>query len=431
MRNDNIVAQADIIIKSRILCDHCLGRLFGLLGYGLDNRERGRAIKTLLLMNAYSVNQGIKDEELIYALARSGFEPAINILKKFNKDIKIEKCEICNDIFDKLEEIAKDIAFRASEYEYNTFQIGCHAPLEIIRKEENIWTFHNLENAESFKNEFTRELGKIFSSITNKEYSQHSPDLLIVVDLTNNSFEISSKSIYLYGRYRKLVRGLPQNPWIYEKDERIKYDTSIEELIIKPLISLAKASGAKFHASGREDIDVRMLGNGRPFVVEIKNPKIRSINLLEAEKEINKHGQGLIEVSSLKFVDKSYVSKIKALSEISRKVYVAVVKFSKNIDENKLVELEKFFKNIVIIQRTPTRVLHRRSDKIRRKIVYEVKAKRLNDNVVEFQIECQGGLYIKELIHGDGGRTKPSFSDFLNNKVSEILLDVVDIQEIV
>jgi tRNA pseudouridine synthase 10 len=29
----------------------------------------------------------------------------------------------------------------------------------------------------------------------------------------------------------------------------------------------------KFSAGGREDIDVRMLGDGRPFIVEFINPK--------------------------------------------------------------------------------------------------------------------------------------------------------------
>jgi len=27
------------------------------------------------------------------------------------------------------------------------------------------------------------------------------------------------------------------------------------------------------HASGREDLDVRMLGTGRPFIIELKNCK--------------------------------------------------------------------------------------------------------------------------------------------------------------
>ena len=30
---------------------------------------------------------------------------------------------------------------------------------------------------------------------------------------------------------------------------------------------------AYLHAAGREDIDVRMLGQGRPFVIEFVNPK--------------------------------------------------------------------------------------------------------------------------------------------------------------
>lgn len=37
----------------------------------------------------------------------------------------------------------------------------------------------------------------------------------------------------------------------------------------------------KFHAGGREDVDVRMLKGGRPFVIEFVNPRIvlRDISL--------------------------------------------------------------------------------------------------------------------------------------------------------
>lgn len=31
----------------------------------------------------------------------------------------------------------------------------------------------------------------------------------------------------------------------------------------------------KFHSGGREDIDVRMLHGGRPFVIEMVNPLLR------------------------------------------------------------------------------------------------------------------------------------------------------------
>ena len=39
------------------------------------------------------------------------------------------------------------------------------------------------------------------------------------------------------------------------------------------LILLFQFSEAKFSSSGREDVDVRMLGQGRPFMFEITNPR--------------------------------------------------------------------------------------------------------------------------------------------------------------
>ncbi|MEJ2296729.1 MAG: tRNA pseudouridine(54/55) synthase Pus10, partial [Candidatus Lokiarchaeota archaeon] len=45
----------------------------------------------------------------------------------------------------------------------------------------------------------------------------------------------------------------------------------------------------------------------------------------------------------------------------------------------------------------------------------------------EFTIETQGGVYIKELITGDDGRTKPSFSEIFNNPLLCEELDVLKI----
>ena len=190
-----------------------------------------------------------------------------------------------------------------------------------------------------------------------------------------------------------------------------------------------RAKSAKFHAAGREDIDVRTLGNGRPFVVEVKSPKIRKIDLSSLENLINKEAEGLIEVKDLKLVNHSYVRAIKALAEIARKTYLAKVTFDRPISEEELAKLESLFKNITVNQRTPLRVLHRRQDRIRKKVVYEVKARKIEDKIAEFEIVCQGGLYVKELIHGDKGRTKPNFTEILGKKVIKIELDVIDIEE--
>jgi len=47
------------------------------------------------------------------------------------------------------------------------------------------------------------------------------------------------------------------------------YPESVEELSSKPLLEAADGESTSFHASGREDIDARMLGTGRPFVIEV------------------------------------------------------------------------------------------------------------------------------------------------------------------
>jgi len=44
-------------------------------------------------------------------------------------------------------------------------------------------------------------------------------------------------------------------------------------------------------------------------------------------------------------------------------------------------------------------------------------------------IKCEGGLYVKELISGDNGRTVPSFSSVLNTKALCLSLDVLYVHE--
>lgn len=424
-----MLRKAEEILRKYALCDSCLGRLFGLKGYGLSNHERGRAIKTLLIMNYYKAGEGIKNKEIIVKIAETGFKPAIELAKKEGLVVELKTCYLCEGILNKAKELVKKIVEELNEYQYESFLVGCRLPNEIVEREEMLWSSYLLEDAESIKNEITRELGKMIAETTGKSYSPSSPDVTVIVDLRNNEFDIYSSPVFIYGRYKKNVRGLPQNPWLHEDTNRIKFHTSIEELITKPLIKAFEAKSAKFHAAGREDIDVRTLGNGRPFIVEVKSPKKRRVDLLLIESIINKEAKGLIEVKDLKMVDHSYVRSIKALAEIARKTYLAKVTFEDPISEEDLAKLESSFRNVVISQRTPLRVLHRRQDKVRRKAVYSVKAKKIGDRAAEFKIVCQGGLYVKELIHGDEGRTRPSFAEVLGKRVVNIELDVIDIEE--
>lgn len=417
----------EVLESGYILCDACLGRLFGLRGYGLSNAERGKAIKTVLFLEAFKSTPREFDEQLLQALSASGYEPARTVLLGLGRaTTSSETCYICGGLTAKYAELASSSAQLASSYEFNTFQFGIRLPYEILRKEEEVWRRFGLRDAESLKNEISREVGKIFSKITGKEYKADNPDMLVILDLENNRIEIIPQPVFICGRYRKLVRGLPQNPWPYT-DERIKYSTSIEELIARPAVELFEAYDAKFHAGGREDIDVRTLGKGRPFVLELRRPKKRKIVLDELEKIINTRAAGLVEVINLQYCDRKSIKTLKSLAEIARKTYKARVVFSQPISDEDIEKINSTFKGVTVEQKTPIRVLHRRADRLRHKTVYRVEAKRVSEREVELIIEAQGGFYIKEFIHGDNGRTNPSISSILGKSVETIELDVLDI----
>ena len=105
---------------------------------------------------------------------------------------------------------------------------------------------------------------------------------------------------------------------------------------------------------------------------------------------------------------------------------MARVEFEKELNPQKLKNLKKLSKE-QIFQRTPERVLQRRADKIRRRALKNLSWKIRGKKKIDFRITAESGLYIKELISGDNGRTKPSISEILDNKVKNIELDVIRI----
>ena len=110
-----------------------------------------------------------------------------------------------------------------------------------------------------------------------------------MMDFATDNVKIQINPLFIEGRYRKLIRGIPQTRWPCRKckgrgckicDFTGKmYPESVEELIAEKVLQATKGSESRFHGAGREDIDVRMLGRGRPFVLEIKEPKIRELKL--------------------------------------------------------------------------------------------------------------------------------------------------------
>jgi tRNA pseudouridine synthase 10 len=52
----------------------------------------------------------------------------------------------------------------------------------------------------------------------------------------------------------------------------------------------------------------------------------------------------------------------------------------------------------------------------------------MKPNFIEMIIRCQGGLYIKELISGDKGRTMPSVAEISGIPAKCVKIDVMDVE---
>lgn len=431
---------AEKLLMENCLCDNCLGRQFATLGYGLDNAERGRSLKNILTMKAHKLT--LEKEkvgvEILRKIALNGmFLTAKNTLKKLGYPLKENKslCVICRGKFQELNLIAEKCLKEVGDYEFNNFLVGVEVPKDVIEAEDSLRARYKISWGETIKSEFTREVGKILSKITGKSVEYKKPDIVILFNPFSEEVKVQVNPLFVGGKYKKLVRGIPQSKWMCKKCKGIgckrcnwkgkMYEESVQEIIEKPILNETLGENTKFHASGREDVDALVLGNGRPFIIEVKNPKRRSINLKKVEDEVNKTGK--VEVEDLYFADRETVRKIKLL-EHAKKIYEAIVETeNREITDEDLKILGEKFKDVDVYQQTPKRVMHRRVDKVRVKRVYSVEVDKLTPKRLKLKIECQGGLYVKELIDGDEGRTKPNISEVLGKKLKCLELTVLNI----
>jgi tRNA pseudouridine synthase 10 len=320
------------------------------------------------------------------------------------------------------------------DWEYETFLVGTKMSGLLAENEELLLLDGGSTHAEPFKSELNREVGKLLAARTEKQVELRKPDVVVHLNLNKGEVELQVASIFIYGRYRKLVRGIPQTRWpcrICEgrgcprcNETGKMYSESVDELIKPAVVKATAAEDTTFHGAGREDIDARMLGTGRPFIVEAVRPKRRSIDLNELRVEINRHSEGKVEVSELRMADGDLVERLK--NAAFEKTYDALIRLESEVPEEKLKSVLKELVGL-IDQRTPTRVSHRRADKFRARNVYSADLNEVSGRSIRITIRGDSGLYIKELVSGDGGRTRPSLAESLGIEAVVEELDVINV----
>jgi tRNA pseudouridine synthase 10 len=435
-----MLKKAQEMLETHPLCNHCLGRQFALLGYGLDDNERGRTLKLLLTMRNHKLALSGKRAgfSFLRTLAANGsFEMAAEILRKMRKRArKKRECYLCQGLFKSLDKLVENALEKLEAYEYTTFLVGIELPTIVEEREDEFKARFEIEYGESMRNEFSRDIGKKISVVTKKTAEYNKPDVVVLINPFIGQITLQSNPLYVQGAYKKLIRGIPQSRWLCRNcrgegcpkcnGTGKMYSESVEETIAGPLLKETDGEDVSLHAAGREDVDARMLGMGRPFIMEVKKPKRRFLDLQSLAGVINKQAQGKVEVLNLRSATKDDVRQLKK-AEASQKIYNVIIKFDRDISDSELETIAKTLEKAVIRQQTPLRVLHRRADLVREKYIYETKIKRLAPNRVEMKIRCQGGLYIKELISGDEGRTDPSVAKIINAEARPLELDVLKV----
>lgn len=110
-------------------------------------------------------------------------------------------------------------------------------------------------------------------------------------------------TIFVAGRYNKFSRKLSQSPWILN-GKRMS-EGSVQEIIVDAIAPYFKvpSNSITFMSSGREDVDVRCLGRGRPFALEIMDSARIALDVTSAagmERQVT--GSGLVSIRDVQII---------------------------------------------------------------------------------------------------------------------------------
>ena len=240
---------------------------------------------------------------------------------------------------------------------------------------------------------------------------------------------LKRETIYLVGKYVKDTREFGQSVWDANA-------TSVAESICPIVCDLfgSPVDKSLFSASGREDMDVRMLGSGRSFVLQLGDAKNLSPLLDSGALAKVRIDTGDVRVEGgLAYADKGVMDWLHWSTEQHTKVYHSVVWTQAVLPtQAQLDEVHANKTNIKILQKTPLRVLHRRTEHTREKYMHSLQIERLNDHFAIVTLRASAGAYIKEFVHGDFGRTVPCFADVVFGRPVRcdiIQLDVMEVEQ--
>ena len=293
---------------------------------------------------------------------------------------------------------------KSSNLDFKTFNLGLILKNSFLERDDLIKSKFKIKGIENLKFAISAEMSKKISRRTKSKRIINDPELLIQANFKDESSTIRTKPIFVYGRYNKKIRKLPQKQISCKSCNGIgchncnfrglKNIESIESKISNLLTQKFEGNQVKINWIGGEDQSSLVLGNGRPFFAKILNPKKRNRIL---RKSSNLEGISLSELKKILIQPKgsiSFKSKVSIIVDTEKPILLAHLKKLDILKNTKIHDLSKDKKSIT-------------------KQIYQIRYKKLGKTSFRLDLFADGGIPIKFFIQNSN--VTPNISKLLGN----------------
>ena len=364
---DKILHKSKYILKKYTLCDNCLGRFF---------------IKITGFSSASRLGSRVKNS-LNFKIAT--------------------KCYICKNLLSLSDFYVKMMQDASIGYEFSSFSVGAILKRSVVEKDDKIRSEFSLRGADGIKTEITRDLGKIFAKKTKTNLEHLLPDITFTMNFRTEKCEVKTKPVFLYSRYLKNKRGIPQKQescqdckgtgCIFCNNHGIVHFDSVEGKISQFIYKKFGTEQVKFTWIGGEDKTSLVKGDGRPFFAKLISPKRQNIQL--SKKSVFDG----ITINNLRRIDYIPRGSIPFRSKITLSITT-----KKDISSNKLKKLKQLVNTPIIFTNNHGKQI--------KKTIHKLRYKKNSLQSFSVNIDADGGLHIKHFVEGDNA--VPNITDVLN-----------------
>ena len=331
-----------------------------------------------------------------------------------------KKCFICGGVVDRIEQMADAAIVRSKRYLARTFAVGVSVPEGVQEREDELRSNLKLKGNETIKTQAARLLSSKVTAGSGMRVDRKRPDITFLVDFGTDEVTVTARPVFFYGRYTK-PPGVSQRRLLCERcrgggcdhcrSTGFEQVVSVEGLLRRKLAGFSGSDKMTFTWLGSEDRESRVCAPGRPFVVEVKNPRKRRF----PGKFAARVRGGLVSVSSgrvlpskpLRLPSFRFVTKIRATA-------------ATKVAPEALVEFRSAFRKAQVRFERP----HNRPTS---KMVYRASATARGRRLM-IDAELDGGLPVKRFVSGE--LVSPSVSEVLKTQVGCRSFDILRVREI-